>query len=696
MQKQRLLHHFTTISNMEHKLLHPRIASASLLLALSLLVSATSWAGPKSYSNAITSPSKQIKATVTLRNGRPCYSLVYKNDTLVLPSSLGFVLQNRDSLTRFSLVKASISKFDETWKPVWGQFPSIRNRYTEMKLELRDLKKSRLVNLFFRTYDDGFAFRYEIPEQNGVDDIVVTSEESRVKFAGSYRCWWSWADYNTLEKTFYQTSLDSATHVAMPFTLQKSTGTYITMHEAAIDRYSTMTLKRENASTFKVNLAPWGDGTLVKCKKSLKTPWRLFVVADRPGGLIESNLVLNINEPCKLPDVSWITPMTYIGIWWEMHLGIGTWSMGPKHSATTENAIRYIDFAAAHGIKGLVIEGWNTGWENWGKKGAFDFVTPYPDFDIKKVVDYGKSKGVAIIGHHETGGDTQTYEQQLDSAFAFYKKVGIDIVKTGYAGPVTPEGENHHGQCMVEHYNKVMRTAAKYKIMLDVHEPIVLSGLSRTYPNLMTAEGVRGMEWNAWSEGNPPSHTCTLPFLRGMAGPMDYTPGIFDIDLSKYAGKRQKWNDLDNGHSAVHSTIANQLALMVVLYSPLQMAADLPENYEGNPAFKFIEQLPTSWDETRVLDASIGEYVVTARRKGKTWYIGAISNEKARELSIPLSVLTAGKKYRAVSYVDGSNAHYETNPEAIDIKTSTVTKADRLTLKLAAGGGAAIRIEEVK
>jgi len=645
------------------------------------------------YQKTISSPSTLVKANFKLEAGKAFYSLIYKNDTLIRASSLGFILQHQDSLMNFSILKSSIHSFDENWKPVWGQFSSIRNHYNELKIELTDLKKNRKIKLYFRVYDDGFAFRYEIPAQKELEDIIVTSEETRVDFAGNYRCCWSWADYNTLEKLYFHTPLDSATFVALPFTMQKANGTYITIHEAAIDNYSSMSLKRENATTFKANLVPWADGTLVKCKKSLLSPWRVFFIADKPAGLLTSNLLQNLNEPCKIKDVSWIKPMTYMGIWWEMHLGLKTWSIGSRHGATTKNAIRYIDFAATHGIKGLVIEGWNTGWENWGKKNAFDFVTAYADFDIQKIVAYAKSKGVQIIGHHETGGDTETYEKQMNSAFSFYKKLGINIVKTGYAGAVVPIGEHHHGQCMVNHYNKVMKIAASYHIMLDVHEPIILSGLSRTYPNLMTAEGVRGMEWNAWSEGNPPSHSCTLPFLRAMAGPMDYTPGIFDIDLSKHADQRQKWNDLDNGKTSVHSTIANQLALMVVLYSPLQMAADLPENYQENKAFTFIEGLPTTWDETRVLAASIGEYVVTARRRGNNWYIGAINNEIKREIKIPLSILKFGKTYIANLYIDSQNAHFETNPEAIDIKTIILKSSDHLLLKLAAGGGAAIHIK---
>jgi alpha-glucosidase len=471
---------------------------------------------------------------------------------------------------------------------------------------------------------------------------------------------------------------------------------YLSIHEAAIENYSTMTLKRDGEQNYKINLAPWADGTLVKTKTPMFSPWRAIIIADKPGGLIESNLITNLNDTCQIKDVSWIKPMTYVGIWWEMHLGISKWILGEKHGATTENAKRYIDFASKHYVKGVLIEGWNTGWENWGKKDAFDFVTPYKDFNLKEVVKYAKTKGVEIIGHHETGGDTESYEKHIEEAFAFYKMLGINIVKTGYAGPVVPVGEYHHGQCMVQHYNKVMKLAAKYKLMLDVHEPIVLSGLSRTYPNLMTAEGVRGMEWNAWSDGNPPSHTCTLPFTRGIAGPMDYTPGIFDIDLSAHSKEREKWNSLDKGNSAVHSTIANQLALMLVLYSPLQMAADLPENYEGNKAFSFIENLPTTWDETKVIDASIGEYLIIARRKENNWFVGAITNENKRELIISLNFLENNKEYNANIYSDGNDADFETNPESLLINEMKIVSTDSVTLKLARGGGACLKIKIIE
>jgi alpha-glucosidase len=646
-------------------------------------------------SKELKSPSGQICGWFLLTNGHPMYSIIYRNDTLIRPSSLGFVLQNNDSLTSFELIETSYTSFDETWATVWGTSSQVRNQYNELLVKLKDTRKDRLLNLYFRCYDDGFAFRYEFPQQQTLNEVVIISEESRINFSGSFDCWWSWADYNTLEKKYYHTPLDSATHVATPFTLRKSNGTYICVHEAAIDDYSTMTLKRVSGDNnlFQVNLVPWADGTLVKAKVPFKSPWRVFFISDRAGGLIESNLLYNLNEPSVIENVSWIKPMTYIGIWWEMHLGISTWKPGSHHGATTENAKRYIDFAASHNIKGFLVEGWNTGWENWGEKNAFDFVTPYPDFNLKEVVTYANSKGVSFIGHHETGGDTKSYEEHIEAAFSLYQQLGVHAVKTGYAGPVVPEGEYHHGQCMVQHYNKVMRLAAKYQIMLDVHEPIILSGLSRTYPNLMTAEGVRGMEWNAWSDGNMPSHTCTLPFTRGMAGPMDYTPGIFDIDLSAHTAERKKWNWLDTGNTAVHSTLVNQLALMVVLYSPLQMAADLPENYSGNKAFDFIENLPTTWDETRVIDAAIGEYIVIARRKGDKWFIGAITNEVGRKINVPLSFLNSSNPYKATQYLDALDADYIKNPEAYNVTVNTVKSNETIYLLLAPGGGAAIILD---
>lgn len=635
------------------------------------------------------SPSKTVSVGFHCSEGKAIYKVSFLGQPMIRGEKLGYILKGR-SLTEFSVLNAFSFGHSEEWKPVWGQTNSVSNSYSELKIEL--LSDKTRINIYFRAYDDGFAFRYELPKQKGLKDINVLSEESQFSLENISTCWWSWADYNTLEKLYHQTPLDSVSHVASPFTLKRGDGSHISIHEAAIDDYSTMTLKKVSGSSFKVNLVPWADGTLVKAKHTMRSPWRAFLFGTNAGELLTNNLILNLNEPTQIKDVSWIQPMNYIGIWWEMHLGISTWKEGPKHGSRTENAKRYIDFAAANGIKGVLLEGWNTGWENWGKPDAFDFVTPTADLNLKEVVDYARSKGVEIIGHHETGGDTQSYEKHLKKALQYYHDLGIRVVKTGYAGPVTPVGEHHHGQCMVRHYNKVMKLAAKYKIMLDVHEPIVLSGLSRTYPNLMTAEGVRGMEWNAWSEGNPPSHTCTLPFTRGIAGPMDYTPGIFDIDLSMYKGQREKWNSLDNGKSAVHSTLSNQLALMVILYSPLQMAADLPENYLGHPAFTIIDGIPTTWDETRILDAQIGEYIVIARRFGTTWYVAGITNETGRTVVVNTNFLEKSGKYLATSCSDTKGSHYEEQPESYVLHTSELISGNKSAFNLAPGGGFIMKI----
>lgn len=635
------------------------------------------------------SPHKKVLVGFNCSNGKAQYKVSYLGKPMIKGEQLGYLLKDR-KLSEFTVINSTITQHDEQWVPVWGQSSLIANRYSELKVELRSGKTK--LNVYFRAYDDGFAFRYELPKQTGLKKIEVLSEESRFSLFNISDCWWSWADYNTLEKLFQHTPIDSVSHVAAPFTLKRDDGIHMSIHEAAIEDYSTMTLKKESGASFHVNLVPWADGTLVKAKNSMRSPWRAFLFGEHAGDLLTSNVILNLNEPCRIDDVSWIQPMNYIGIWWEMHLGISTWSEGPKHGARTENAKRYIDFAAANGIKGVLLEGWNTGWENWGKPDAFDFVTPSSDLNLKEVVEYARSKGVEIIGHHETGGDTESYEEHLEKAFKYYHDLGIRVVKTGYAGPVTPSGEHHHGQCMVRHYNRVMKMAAKYQLMLDVHEPIVLSGQSRTYPNLMTAEGVRGMEWNAWSEGNLPSHTCTLPFTRGIAGPMDYTPGIFDIDLSMYKDQRNKWNSLDNGHSAVHSTLSNQLALMIVLYSPLQMAADLPENYEGHPAFAFVNSMPTTWDETRILDAKVGEYVLLARRLGTTWYVAGTTNETGRTLVVNTDFLSNSAKYLAVSCSDAKTSHYENEPETYVIHTSELVSGNKVAYNLAPGGGFILKI----
>lgn len=642
----------------------------------------------------IKSPSGNIIVSTQLSNQKLFYTVNFNNETIIEESFLGLIFENADSLCYFEFLEKKEKSSDETWKPIWGQFSSIRNNYNELTLFLKDAHKNRRINIQFRVYDDGFAFRYIYPDS--ISNIVILKEETQFHFTNNNLCWWIWADYNTLEKLYHKTNLKDASHVAAPFTMKTPNGTFVSILEANIDNYSSMTLKQNanDSLSFSVNLVPWADNTAVKTSGPWQSPWRVVQLSTTAGGLIESSILLNLNESSSNQDYSWIQPISYIGIWWEMHLGLSDWSLKNKrHGANTKNVKRTIDFASKHGIKGVLVEGWNTGWEDWGKPDAFDFTTPYPDFDIKEIVRYAKEKNVEIIGHHETGGDIIAYEKNLEKALEFYHNLGIRYVKTGYAGPVNPPTENHHGQYMVNHYNKVMKMALKYNIMLDVHEPIIPSGLSRTYPNLMTFEGVRGMEWNAWSEGNPPSHTCILPFTRGLAGPMDYTPGIFNIKLDKFSNKRVKWNGLDKGNSAVHSTLSNQIALMIVLYSPMQMASDLIENYENHPAFEFVSKIPTTWDETNVLEASIGECIIIARRYGSMWFIAGISNESPRVANISFSFLESGKKHSAFVCKDAPNSTYNINPETYSIETKTLTSNDFMEINMASGGGFVIIIE---
>ena len=483
--------------------------------------------------------------------------------------------------------------------------------------------------------------------------------------------------------------------VNTPVTFKSDEDLYISLHEANLTDYAEMTLALNENFNFESELVPWSDGTKVKTSTPFNTPWRTILIVDSADKLLTSNLILNLNEPNKIEDTSWIEPMKYMGIWWEMHIGKSSWApislegswsdKGTKiHGATTENAKSYIDFASQNGIRGMLIEGWNTGWEYWGLDtvGYFDFVTPYSDFDLIGLIKYANDKNVEIIGHHETGGQVTNYEKHLENAFAFYNKLGIRAVKTGYAGGIIPKGEFHHGQFMVRHYRKVLETAVDYQIMINAHEPIKPTGIRRTYPNMMTREGVRGMEWNAWSDGNKPEHTTIIPFTRGLGGPIDYTPGIFDITFKAYKDKEK-----------VHSTLANQLALYVILYSPIQMAADLPENYEGNPAFQFIKDVPVNWDQIQVISAEIGDHVSIARRSGVDWFIGCITDENEREVEIPLTFLNQDVGYSANIYVDALDADFETNPTAINVFNQNVDNKTILKFNLSRGGGCAISIK---
>ena len=640
----------------------------------------------------VQSPNGQIQVAFTLDDdGAPYYSVNYKKQTILEPSRLGFIFEGAPPLNQdFTVTDIGRSTLDETWEQPWGEVRYIRSYYNEMRLHLQeesDLRRELII--VFRLFDDGLGFRYEFPEQPNLSEFQIIDEQTEFNFAADHQVWWIPAYREHRYEYHYQHSpLSSLKNAHTPLTLETADGLYLAIHEADLTDYAAMVLAGTGGNALECDLVPWrADGIKVRAAAPHQTPWRTLQIAETPGDLITSYLTLNLNEPNALGDVSWVRPGKYIGIWWAIHLGHYTWESGPSHGASTENTKRYIDFAAEHGFDGVLVEGWNIGWDgHWfNSKDAFDFITAYPDFDLEEVTRYAREKGVRLIGHHETGGDVRNYERQMAQAFALYASVGVDTVKTGYASVLIDDAEWHHGQRMVLHHQQVVELAAQHKIMLDVHEPVKDTGLRRTYPNLMTREGVRGMEWNAWSQdgGNTPEHTTVIPFTRMSSGPLDYTPGIFDLT---YEGRYP-----DN---RVRTTLAKQLALMVVLYSPLQMAADIPENYAGHPAFQFIIDVPVDWEDTLVLNGEIGEYITIARkdRHSGDWYIGAIADENGRTLEIELSFLDPDVQYAAEIYADGPDADWESNPHSYEIRQEIVDSSSTLELALAPGGGQAIRI----
>ena len=637
--------------------------------------------------HAVTSPDGSLSFEVLLVSGTPFYRVGAHGISVIDSSRLGFRFRNKLPLMDTIAIREVVySNHDETWEPVWGIMETVRNRYNELTIRLVEEKEPfRMFDIVGRAYNDGVAFRYILPEQEHLSAFEITSEETEFRFTDDHQCWWIPADYDSYEYLYRESRLSEIEAVNTPITMKTDSGLLIAIHEAQLVDYAGMTLKKKNGKSIILtsDLVPWPDGVKVRGTVPHTSPWRTIQIAQSASRLMESQLILNVNDPCVIEDVSWITPMKYMGIWWGMHIDKYSWHMGPKHGATTENTKRYMDFAADHDIPGVLVEGWNEGWETWGS--SFNFTTPYPDFDVEEITSYGRERGVSLIGHHETGADVGNYESQLDSAFAFLVQNGIPAVKTGYVGRINPDGHHHHGQWMVNHYRRVIETAAKHRIMLNVHEPIKPTGISRTFPNMMTREGGRGQEYNAWSEGNPPDHTTILPFTRFLAGPMDYTPGIFNITFDEYKKDHR-----------VHGTIAKELALYVILFSPLQMAADLPEHYEGNPGFQFIEQVPVTWDETVAIDAVIGDYVIVARRSGDDWYLGCISDEEDRDFEISLGWLESDTRYTIETYTDGEKAHWITNPTALTIETGSVTSSDTLVLDPAPGGGCAVilRIDE--
>ncbi len=649
---------------------------------------------------SVYSPDNVVGVQFFLVEGVPYYSVQRFGRDVVQKSRLGFELQDIPDLkTGFTINDVTNTHHDVTWKQVWGEKKYIRNYYNELRIDLVERGElKREMTIVFRAYDDGIGFRYEIPEQPAIGEFNIMNELTEFALTGDHEAWWIGAyQWNRFEYLYENTPLSKIDTVHTHFTLRTENDLYLSFHEAAVVDYSTMALERTHDYTLQVNLFPWADGVKVRTAAPMVTPWRTIQMADDPGGLITSYLILNLNEPNKIEDTTWIKPGKYVGIWWEMHIGKSTWEIGPNHGATTENAKRYIDFAAEHNFDHVLVEGWNKGWEgDWYADGVvFDFTTPYPDFDLAGVAQYALDNGVRIMGHHETSANILNYEEQMEDAFALYEELGVRAVKTGYVGHGTEivwydedDNENHewhHGQFMVEHHQRVVELAAKHRISLNVHEGVKDTGLRRTWPNLMTREVARGQEYNAWGGegGNPPDHVVILPFTRNLSGPFDYTPGIVELHYDEYRPDNR-----------INSTLAGELALYVIIHSPLQMAADLPENYEARPdVFQFIKDVPADWYDTKVLHASIGNYVTIIRKDHNSddWYLGSITDENGRILEASLSFLDAGKEYVAEIYRDGKNADWINNPYDIVIEEKVVDSSMTMQLRLATSGGQAIR-----
>lgn len=634
----------------------------------------------------VKSPDGRIEFNLSRTDSALTYSVKVDGKDFILPSILGFDAEGLTPATDAEMTLA-FDRADTVWHQPWGENKEIRDHYNEMAMTLADSALTMTVRV--RVFDDGYAFRYEW-DAAGRDSVTVMDELTQFAFAEPATSWSIPANFDSYEMEYRELPVDSVINANTPFTfVTDSTKVFGSIHEAALYDFPEMTLLADSAAsrTMRANLAPMPDGVKAVTPAKFVTPWRTMQIGHKATDLINSAMILNLNEPCKLADVSWIKPQKYVGIWWGMHLGTQVWTVGPRHGATTENAIKYIDFAAANDIQGVLFEGWNQGWENWGGNQHFDYIKAASDFDIDSVASYAKAKGIELWAHNETGGNIPEYEAALDSAFAYYQSLGIHTVKTGYAGGFKG-GYYHHSQYGVRHYQKVVETAARYQLMIDAHEPIKETGIRRTWPNMMTREGARGMEWNAWSAGNSADYLCILPFARLLSGPMDYTPGIFDINYkrAKAAPGRIEWNG-PNGECCIKTTIARQIANWVIIYSPLQMAADQIENYEGQPGFQFFRDFNADCDWSEALQGEIGKYIAVVRRAGDRYFLGAGTNSEARTLEVPLTFLDKNTVYTAAIYADDVKTN---NPENLIITTREVTSADTLTIDMAATGGQAV------
>jgi glucan 1,4-alpha-glucosidase len=666
-----------------------------------------------------------------LQDGTPSYTLKYKGKDVIRPSKMGLELKGdkRSLLDGFSVAGTTTADLDETWSPVWGEESRIRNKYNELAVDLKQSETNRRLVVRFRLFNDGLGFRYEFPQQPNLVYFVIKEERTQFAMTGDHTAFWIAGDYDTQEYDYTRSKLSeirglmkgaitsnasqtqfSPTGVQTSLMLKTDDGIYINLHEAALINYSCMHLNLDDKNfVFESWLTPDARGDKGYLQAPCTSPWRTIIVSDDARNILASKVTYNLNEPSKIRETSWIKPVKYIGVWWEMITGKSTWSYtddypsvqlgvtdfatakpNGKHGATTANVKKYIDFAARNGFDGVLVEGWNVGWEDWfgnSKDYVFDFVTPYPDFNVAEVREYAKSKGVKMIMHHETSGSTRNYERHLDTAFKFMKENGYDAVKTGYVGPILPRGEHHYSQWTLDHYQHVVEKAAAYKIMVNAHEAVRPTGIARTWPNMIGNESARGTEFQAFG-GSKAFHVTVLPFTRLIGGPMDYTPGVFEMDISKINPQNRSW---------CNSTLANQLALYLTMYSPLQMAADLPENYERFPdAFQFIRDVAVDWDYSKYLEAEPGEYITVARKAKGTgqWFIGSVAGENARTSRISFDFLDAGKTYVATIYADAKDAHYKTKPQAYDIRQILVTGKTILSQNCAPGGGYAISLKE--
>lgn len=645
----------------------------------------------------VASPNGEINLQLELTADALQYQVQFQQQPVIKASKLGLAFKNQANLQSNLQVTDVVERHqDQSWQPLWGQRSTIRDNFREITLSLRETgDKVRQLQLIFRVYNEGVAFRYKVPAQAELQHVVISDELTEFNFAQNYAAWWQQAyQPQSYEYQYLNSALSSVNVAHTPLTLTDD-GIAIAIHEAALVDYAAMTLrhKGENLIQFTADLVPWSNGDKVRTQTPFQSPWRTIQIAKNAVALLNSDLILNLNEPANAKiDTSYIKPGKYMGIWWEMHIGLKDWSPGPKQGATTARAKQYIDFASQHDIDGVLIEGWNQGWEGdwWQRPPTFSFTKPVKGLDMTEVAQYAKNKGVQIIGHHETAAGVAYYEAQMAAGMGYYQKLGIHSVKMGYVGPLLDQKEWHDGQFMVNHFQKVVDTAAAHGLMVNAHETVKDTGLSRTNPNLMTRESVRGMEYNGGSPdtGNSPNHTVIIPFTRGLAGPTDFTPGIFNFNYQKY-----------RPNNRVPSTLANQLSLYVTLYSPLQMVADLPEHYQDSqgklhPAFAFIDEVPTDWQQSIALQGEIGEFLVVARqdKHSERWYVGASNNQTARKLEVSLNFLPANTRYQLTLYADAADAHWRTNPSAYQITSQEVTANSLVSLTLAAGGGAAMAL----